>query len=290
MTEAVSRDNLRGGAWLIADMSLNIWALSIVKWLGAGYPSTQIVFIRALVGLVLIAPLIWRGRASFRALPDRGFHLLRVVLSVITLSASFFAIPRVPFAVFTAVGFTRPLVTMVMAALLLRETIGARRWLAAGVAFAGVLVAVNPGAVEWSWGLAALAIVVVSGSGAVIATRRLREAPPIVMMTFYTAGLTLFSAPMALSAWEPVARGHILPLLLVGCFAQSAQLCFLRAHYHGAAGFLSVLGYLSLVLSVGVGYFAFGEEPAPSFALGALLVVSSALWATVDLRTIRIRS
>jgi S-adenosylmethionine uptake transporter len=219
-----------------------------------------------------------------------GFHLLRVLLSVITLSASFFAIPRVPFAVFTAVGFTRPLVTMVMAALLLRETIGARRWSAAGVAFAGVLVAVNPGAVAWSWGLAALVVVVFSGSGAVIATRRLREAPPIVMMTFYTAGLTVFSAPLALVAWEPVAPGHLLPLLLVGCFAQSAQLCFLRAHYHGAAGFLSVLGYLSLVLSIGVGYFAFGEEPGPSFALGAFLVVSSALWATVDLRSIRIRS
>ena len=98
----------------------------------AGIPSTQIVFIRALVGLVLIAPLIWRSRGMFRALPDLRLHLLRVVLSVVTLSASFFAIPRVPFAVFTAVGFTRPLVTMVMAAVVLHEAIGARRWIAAG--------------------------------------------------------------------------------------------------------------------------------------------------------------
>ena len=59
MTARPPRDNLRGVAWLIADMSLNIWALSIVKWLGAGYPATQIVFIRALTGLILISPLIW---------------------------------------------------------------------------------------------------------------------------------------------------------------------------------------------------------------------------------------
>lgn len=290
MTDDAARDNLRGGGWLIADMSLNIWALSIVKWLGAGYPSTQIVFIRALVGFVVIAPLIWRGRDRFRGLPDPGIHTVRILLSVVTLSASFFAISRVPFAVFTAVGFTRPLVTMVMAAMILREVIGLRRWLAAGIALLGVLIAVNPGAVTWSWGLAALALVVFSGSGAIIATRRLREAPAIVMMTFYTAGLTVFSAPLALSAWVPVAPDHILPLILVGCFAQSAQLCFLRAHYHGAAGFLSVLGYLSLVLSVGVGYFVFGEVPAPSFAIGAVLVVASALWVTVDPRAIRLRS
>ena len=71
MDDGVARDNLKGGAWLIADMALNIWALSIVKWLGADYPSTQIVFLRALVGLVLIAPAAWRQRAVFRALPDQ---------------------------------------------------------------------------------------------------------------------------------------------------------------------------------------------------------------------------
>lgn len=290
MTEEPPRDNLRGGAWLIADMSLNIWALSIVKWLGAGYPATQIVFIRALVGLVLIAPLVWRGRAMFHALPDLGLHLARVLLSVVTLSASFYAVARIPFAVFTAIGFTRPLMTMVMAAVLLGEVIGARRWVAACFALAGVLVAVNPGAVEWSWGLAAMLLVVISGSGAIIATRRLRAAPPVVMMAFYTAGLTLFSAPMALAAWQPIAPGHLVPLLLVGCFAQTAQLCFLRAHYNGAAGFLSVLGYLSLVLSVGVGYVVFDETPGAGFTIGAVLVVASAFWVTIDPRSIRIRA
>jgi drug/metabolite transporter (DMT)-like permease len=48
-----------------------------------------------------------------------------------------------------------------------------------------------------------------------------------------------------------------------------------------------VLGYLSLVLSIGVGYFVFGEAPGPTFALGALLVVSAALWVTIDPRSIR---
>lgn len=290
MSTDAAHENIRGGAWLIADMSLNIWALSIVKWLGADYPSSQIVFIRALVGLVLISPLIWRGRHAFRHIPDPGVHVARVLLSVVTLSASFFAIARVPLAVFSAIGFTRPLVTMVMASVLLREVIGVRRWVAAGVALTGILIAVNPGAVEWNLGLAALGLVVFSGSGAIIATRRLRAAPPIVLMTFYTAGLTLVSAPLAFAGWEPVQSGHLLPLLLVGCFAQSAQLCFLRAHYHGSAGFLSVLGYLSLVLSTAVGYLVFDEVPSPSFAIGAILVVGAAVWVTFDPRVLKTKT
>ena len=282
MRDDPPRDNLRGGAWLLADLSLNIWALSIVKWLGADYPAIQIVFLRALVGLIVILPMVWHRRAAFRALPDVALHLVRVGFAVTGLTASFFALPRVPMATFTAVGFTRPLITMVMAAILLKEVIGRRRWGAAGVAFLGIVIAVNPSEVAWNWGLAAMVVVVLSGSGAVIATRRLRAAPVIVMMVFYTAGLTLCSAPFTVLSWTPIQPGQLLPLILIGCFAQTAQLCFLRAHYHGAAGFLSVLSYLSLVFSVGVGFVVFGERPGPSFALGAALVVGAALWVSAD--------
>lgn len=281
MSHTAPRDNIRGGLWLLSDMALNIWALSIVKALGLGYGASQIVFLRAAVGLVLIAPMIWRHRDRFRRLDDLHLHLFRVALSVATLTASFFAVSRVPFAVFTAMNFTRPLVTMVMAALLLGEVIGHRRWIAAGVALLGVVFALGPGSVPLNWGVGALGVVILTGSGAIIVTRRLRAAPEIVMMAFYTAGLAVFSAPLAALGWVPIAPGHLVFLLLIGVFAQSAQLCFLRAHYHGEAGFLSVLSYLSLIVSVSVGYMVFGEVPTLSFWIGAVLVVGAALWVTL---------
>lgn len=284
MSDAPPRDNLTGGAWLIADMALNIWALSIVKALGLGYPAAQLVFLRAAVGLVLIAPWVWRRRAAFRDVEDLPIHALRVGLSVVTLTASFFAISRVPLALFTAMNFTRPLVTMVMAAGILRERIGPRRWIAAGVALVGVVIAVDPGAAPLGVGVAALAVVILTGSGAIIATRRLRPAPEIVMMAFYTGGLAVVTGPLALWFWVPVEGGHWVPFLAVGVFSQAAQFCFLRAHYNGEAGFLSVLSYLSLILSVGVGFFVFGEVPTVRFALGAVLVVAAAGWVTWRVR------
>ena len=278
MADGPPRDNLRGGAWLLADMSLNIWALSIVKAVGAGYPAAQVVFLRAAVGLVLIAPLIWQRRAAFRGVADLPLHGLRVGLSVVTLTASFYAISRVPLALFTAMNFTRPLVTMVLAALLLAEAIGPRRWVAAGVALVGVVIALDPAAVPLSGGVLALGIVILTGSGAVIVTRRLRAAPEIVLMAFYTCGLAVATAPLAVAGWVTVAAGHWPLLLAVGAFAQAAQLCFLRAQYHGEAGFLSVLSYLSLVVSVSVGIAVFGEVPTARFWVGAALVIAAALW------------
>jgi drug/metabolite transporter (DMT)-like permease len=270
-------DNLRGAAWLIADMSLNIWALSIVKALGADYPSVQIVFLRVCVGLVVILPWVWRDRGLLGHVDQWRLQALRVALSALTLAASFYAIARVPFAVFSAINFTRPILLMVLAALLLSERITGRRWAAAGVALIGALIAAAPGEIAASWGLAALVLAVVTGTLAVIVTRRLKGTPEVVMMLVYTIGIAALMAPFAVLTWEPVAPGHWPFLILVGICAQLAQLCFIRAHWLGDAGVLAPVSYLSLVLSTAAGYLAFGEVPGWPLLLGAGLILAANL-------------
>lgn len=258
-------------------MGLNICSLSIVKALGLGYPSTQIVFLRAIVGLIIMSPWIWHQRAAFRRVEDLPLHLLRVVFSTCALSLSFFAMPRLPFALVSAIGFTRPALTMALAVLVLGERVGRGRWIAAGIAFVGVLIAVNPAGLAFTWGLPAMFGAVLAGVSAVIVTRRLSRAPIVVLMAFYTAGLSLLTAPIAITTWVPIAPEHLIPLLAIGCFAQGAQACFIRAHRMAEAGFLSVLSYLSLILTTLVGYVIFAEVPNPGFWVGAALIVGAAV-------------
>jgi drug/metabolite transporter (DMT)-like permease len=269
-------DNLRAVGFLLLDMSLNVWALAIVKAMGADYPAAQIVFLRAAVGLAAILPEIWRGRAAFRRPGDLRLHALRVVLSTVTLAASFHAVARVPFALFTAVNFTRPILLMLMAAALLGEAIPRRRWLAAAVGLGGALIAVGPVEPGSAEGLAALVVTVLTGTGAVIVTRALRGAPEVVLMTFYTAGLALASAPVALAAWVAVPARDLPFLLAVGVLAQVAQRFFLRAHRLGEAGVLGPVSYASLILSGSVGYLVFGEVPTLGMVAGAGLIVLAA--------------
>jgi S-adenosylmethionine uptake transporter len=272
--------NLAGGAWMIVDMAFAISALSVVKSLGLEYPPVQVVFIRALVGLVMMLPWTLAGRWSFAGTADLPLHALRVLLSTITLTASFYAIARVPLALFTAINFTRPFVLMLMAALFLGERIGRRRWLAAAIGFAGVLVAVNPEGGAAGWGVAALLVAILTGSGAVIVTRRLSAAPVVVLMTLYPVGLTILTLPLAWAAWSPVQPGEWPALVAIGVLSQSAQFCFLNAHRRAEAGFLAVLGYLSLVLSTLVGYFVFSEVPDAAFWIGAAMIVTATLTAS----------
>jgi len=276
--------NLAGGAWLIADMTFNICALSIVKWLGPDYPAVQLVFLRACVGFILMLPWLLQRRMEFIGLTDLRLHMARILFSTMALFSSFYALSRLPFALVTAIGFTRPILTMVLAWLLLKETVSNNRWAAAGVAFLGVLLALQPGTLVWSSGIPAAFLTVLCGTMAIIVTRRLAGTPVVVMMTFYTLGLTLFSAPFALAQWVTIAPDHLLPLLTIGVAAQVAQFCFLKAHYKAEAGFLSILAYLSLVFTTTVGIVVFDEVPTLMFCAGAMLIVGAAIWTTFSAR------
>ena len=89
-------------------------------------------------------PWVWQFRRAFVRLPDLRLHALRVAFSAIALTASFFAIARLPLALFTAISFTRPILITMAAAWILKEVIERDRWLAAGVGLVGVIIAVEP--------------------------------------------------------------------------------------------------------------------------------------------------
>lgn len=268
-------NNAQASLWLLTDMCLNLTALSIVKTAGDDVPATQLVFIRALTGLLLMLPWAWRARAGFARVDRVGLQVMRVLLSVTALTASFFAVARLPLALFTAINFTRPLLLMLMAAWLLRETIPPLRWLLAFIGLIGVLIAVNPGAVAWSWGIPALLLTVISSTLAVIATRKLRDTPAVVMIFFYTTGLTLFTLPFVLIDWTPIPDHLLWPILSIGFFAQCGQYCFLKAHWLGDTSVLGPLSYANLLLSTLAGFLFFDEIPGPAMILGSAIILLS---------------
>lgn len=275
-----ARDNLRGAIWLITDMAFNIWALAIVKTLGVSLPATQVVLVRALVGLAVLLPFV-AYHGGLRRLTHPGLQVLRIGLSTIAMTGSYLGVAKLPFALFTTVNFTRPLLMMTLAALLLRERILPKQWLAGGVGLVGVVVAINPANLSEGYGsgLAALFASVVAGTFAVIILRRMREEDPLTQMIWQTAGLAAVAAAPAYLFWHP--PGSAWPILLaVGLFSQTAQFCFMRAHYWADAGVIAPLGYISLILSVTVGYFVFQEIPSLRLYLGATLIIGAALMAS----------
>ena len=266
--------------WLLLDMALVTVMQAIVKAEGETYPAIQLVFLRSLVGFVSVAPLVWRHRAKLTNLSNIRGHLTRVGFNSIALTLNFAAFAALPLALVTAIGFIRPLALLVMASILLGENVSRIRYLFTVLGFIGVIIMVRPDAISWNMGLIAAFGSVFFGSLAVVQTRRLAGENTVVLMLFYTVGLTLLTSIPAALVWVPIPYSEAPSIILVGVLAQLGQYCWLQAYQKQEARLLAPLGYLSIIFSGLAGWFFFGEIPSLSLCLGAAIVVLTTLSAT----------
>ncbi|MBP1843113.1 S-adenosylmethionine uptake transporter [Rhizobium petrolearium] len=280
--EAIGADQERvsnariGIGWLLLDMTLVSGGMTaLVKAQGATYPAFQLVFIRAMIGLFFILPLIWHHRAEMVRIRHPWRNISRISCNAVALTSNFLAITMLPLAMVNAVGFSRPLITMAMAVTMLGETVSRIRWLGAAIAFAGVLIVMAPGTSSFHAGVLVVLVSVVFGSLAIIQTRALRDENTTVMMVFYTVGLAVITAVPAIFTWQPVVPFDWLPLLGIGFLAQLGQYCFLRAYRIADASVLAPVGYLSIVFVTVVGYVFFDEVPAVRVVVGVVIILAS---------------
>ncbi|MXQ13115.1 DMT family transporter [Microvirga makkahensis] len=270
----------RSAGWLLLDMALVTTMQAVVKSEGQTYPAVQLVFLRSLVGFISVAPLLWRHRAELANLSNIRSHLTRVGFNSIALTFNFAAFAALPLALVTAIGFTRPLVLLVMAAFMLGETVSKTRYVFTALGFLGVIIMVQPDAIPWNMGLLAAFGSVFFGSLAVVQTRRLAGESTVVLMLFYTVGLTVLTTVPAAIVWVPIPWTEAPNIILVGVLAQMGQYCWLQAYQKQEARLLAPIGYLSIIFSGFAGWLFFGEVPSPSLCLGAAIVVSTTMLAS----------
>lgn len=117
----------------------------LVRALTDDYTSFQILFVRTLVGIALMAPLFARRGVGF--LRTRRFPLQvgRALFAYFGMLGLFIGIGEIPLSEVISLSFTQPIFIVVLAALLLGERFGAARVVATAGGFAGVLIIVRPG-------------------------------------------------------------------------------------------------------------------------------------------------
>ncbi len=271
-------------------MALVTTMQALVKAEGETYPAIQLVFLRSLVGFISVAPLVWRHRRKLADLSNIRGHLTRVAFNSAALTLNFAAFAALPLALVTAIGFTRPLLLLVMAAMMLGERVSGIRYAFTALGFIGVIIMVQPDAIPWNMGLVAAFGSVFFGTLAVVQTRRLAGENTVVLMLFYTVGLTLLTSIPAALAWVPIPWSEAPSIILVGVLAQLGQYCWLQAYQKQEARLLAPIGYLSILFSGFAGWLYFGEIPSLSLCIGAAIVVLTTVLATPAERWLKARN
>ncbi|NJM84315.1 MAG: DMT family transporter [Tabrizicola sp.] len=248
----------------------------IVRHLGTDLPAAQSAFIRFGFGLMLLGPaLLTLPRNRFPP-PVLRLFLWRGALHVVAVLFWFHAMARVPVAEMAAIGFLNPVIVLVIAGVMLREGLNARRGLAVLVALAGAMVVLRPGLREVTQGhLSQLAATLCFAMSYLVAKRLSALAPAAVVVAMMTVTVTLGLAPLAWWTWQPVRVDQLLWLALVAALATFGHYAMTRAFRAAPLAVTQPVTFLQLIWATLLGATVFGEAVDGFVLLGGAMIVGA---------------
>jgi drug/metabolite transporter (DMT)-like permease len=239
----------------------------------------EVAFFRNAFGLAFMLPWILGPGLAVLRTSRVGGHMVRALSGLVAMLSWFVGLSLMPLAEAVALSFTAPMFATVGAALFLHEEVRARRWTATAVGFLGVLVVVRPdaGAVQ----LPALLVLLSAAFGAcsaLLVKSLSRTEASNAIVSYMVIYLTPMSLVPALFVWEWPDLAGLAALIAVAGLGTIGHLCYTRAMKAADASAVMPLEYLRLPLVAVIGYFAFGEVIDAWSAVGAAIIVLSALY------------
>ncbi|MGX9356311.1 DMT family transporter [Roseobacteraceae bacterium S113] len=275
----------RGIALKLFALALFTVMASLVKATSDVVPPGQAVFFRSAFAMpVIIAWLSLRGelRGGLRTRNPMG-HFWRGFIGVSAMGLGFTGLGLLALPEVTAIGFASPLITVLLAAVLLGERLRAFRLTAIGVGFIGVLIILWP---RLSFGgdydrIATIGAIVVLGSAALralaqIHIRRLVQTEETAAIVFYfSLTATLFSLLTLPFGWVIPDLPSALMLIGAGLVGGVAQIFLTSSYRFAPASVLAPFDYSQMLYALLVGYFIFSEAPTGAMLIGACVIMAS---------------
>lgn len=250
------------------------------KVLTARYDALFVVWARymgqAVFTLIVFAPRLSRVMATRRL----RLQVVRSALLFVATIFFFLGFKLMPLAEATAIAQIAPLLIMALAAFLLGEPVRPFQWVAAIVGFLGAMVIVQPGAEAFNWACVFPIGGALLFSGFSIATRSLGASDPVWTTFFYTGAVGAVAATVAAPfSWETPALADLPLLAVIGVIGALGQGSLIVAMKFAPASFIAPFIYLQLIWAALLGYLVFGNTPAETTVIGAVIVVGAGLAA-----------
>jgi drug/metabolite transporter (DMT)-like permease len=270
-----------GIAWMVVAGFCFVAVTALVKFLGGRIPAPESAFLRYLLGLAFLAPMIRPmlavrlDRATLRLVLLRGaFHTAAVMLW-------FYAMSRIPIAEVTAMNYLNPVYVTIGGVLVLGERLAARRITALVAAFIGVLMILRPGFRSLDPGHFAMLVTAACFGGSYLVAKVMSgRMSPAAVVGFLSVTVTIGLAPFAFAAWVTPTPREIAILFGVALFATAGHYAMTLAFRAAPVTVTQPATFLQLVWAVALGRLVFGEPVDPWVIAGGAIILASVTFIT----------
>ena len=275
-------NNLVGVSWMLAFTFLAACNNVLFKYIGSGiHPFVLTFFVAVFSTLICLPLLIIYGKVVF--VPKRFWLLfVRGALNAIATLTFYFSLMAIPVATATSLTFVTPVLAVILAAIILKEKVGWRRWTAVLIGFAGVLIILRPGVQPVELGHLSVLVAALAFSFIFVLLRQLGKFDSIPTITIY---LGLFMVPLtlvpALFYWSWPNMTELLILMVVGVVSSLLHFCLAAALKASETPVVTPVDYMRLVWVVPIAYIVFGEIPDIFTWIGSIVIFGSATYISI---------
>ncbi|WP_299150577.1 DMT family transporter [uncultured Tateyamaria sp.] len=280
MSPTPSRPML-GIFWMLVTGLCFVAVTALVKYMGPRVPPAEAAFLRYVLGLVFLLPMLPAVRAAHLTRRQWGLFTLRGLFHSGGVILWFYAMTRIPIAEVTAMNYLAPVYVSIGAALFLGERLAMRRIAAITVALIGTAVILRPGFREVEPGHLAMLFCAVTFAGSYLLAKILAdEMTPAVVVAMLSIFVTLGLAPFALAEWVTPSWNDLGLLFAVACFATAGHYTMTMAFAVAPVTVTQPITFLQLVWAVLLGAVFFAEPVDIWVILGGSLILSAVTFIT----------
>jgi drug/metabolite transporter (DMT)-like permease len=279
---------VRAALWMVAASSAFAVMIILIRHLTVTFDPLQVVFFRNAFGLIAMLP--WLAGHGIGALRTQrlGLHALRATIGIVSMICWFTALSLMPLAQATALSFTAPIFTSVLAVIFLGEVMRLRRWSATAVGLLGTLIIVRPGYESMEpAALLAIASALLGAASPIFVKIMARTESTGAIVTYMVLFLTPMSLVPALLVWQQPSLAETGFAALLGLAGTLGHLCLTRALASADATLVVPFDYLRLPAVALLAYLVFAEVPVIWTWIGGVIIAASSLYMT--LREARLR-
>jgi drug/metabolite transporter (DMT)-like permease len=251
-----------------------------IKLAASDLPIPQLIAMRGVAALLFIVMLGF-ATGTIRTMPkltDKAVGL-RAVGEVGGTLLYYNALTQIPIANANAVLQVIPLVVTAVAAIVLGEQVGWRRWIIVLIGFAGVMLVIQPGGNGFHpaslWALGAMCFMVLRD----LSTRFIDPKLPTISINIITTAAVMLVG-FGLAAFEPWQMPSARSFVLMGLSAVLLTIAYLAITVAMRSGDVSVSSpfrYSIVLWALLIDLVVFGNRPELSMMIGMTLVVGSGI-------------
>jgi S-adenosylmethionine uptake transporter len=257
---------------LMKDLSIAIGAYNAMLW-------------RCAIGAVIGGTIFFAMRMPLPPRSTLKIHVIRGFLAAAMATLFFWGLARVPLAEAVALSFIAPLITLYLAAVLLKETIGRSAIFASLLGIAGVLVILGGKmggtfTEDAKWGVAAIFLSAVLYSYNLILQRQQAQVAKPVEIAFFQSLIAASALALAGPWFAVVPAAQHLPALTGSAMLALISLSLLSwAYARAEAQVLVAVEYTAFIWAAIFGWCFFDEAVTLPTILGTALIVTGCIIA-----------